>query len=457
MIIDTTTKRTLPSPTLAGCFVFALILMVDPISLFRTSSSSSSSSSFIPAMSNVFASAWSVEWIPLSRNINKVTPPRSGHVSFSVDDKIYVFGGYVEETAQKRYPSNDLWVLHGNVNEGDGTTGPGTGWKKVMEKSASSQEIPRQRLAAAAVTVSSDASPTPTKSDVGVLLGGWDSGQVGTGGEILKDIWTYGSSSGMSDTCDATEIWKESMVDLGEPTSRLCAVTLDDKTTVVVHNHRCLDDVMVLIFSDKDSVTLKKQPMTGRPPSARGLHVMTRLSGNNSNKIVLFGGAAQSGEMSNEVFVLDSQTWEWTPVEMIVDGTKADRHGPSPRASPCFVTLDDTTCLLFGGASVLEAGGLYGCNDTWLLELDFNTSAKGGKVTAKWTSVFEDDVNSGTSPPGRNAATMIPVSSQNASQLLSIEGTDIDDSSKYFLLHGGWFPFRKTYNEDFILKVSKNS
>mmetsp|Transcript_61399 Transcript_61399/g.150277 ORF Transcript_61399/g.150277 Transcript_61399/m.150277 type:complete len:458 (-) Transcript_61399:193-1566(-) len=457
MIIDTTTKRTLPSPTLAGCFVFALILVVGPMGLFRTSSSSSPPSSCIPTMSGVFASAWTVEWIPLSRNINKVTPPRSGHVSFSVDDKIYVFGGYVEETAQNRYPSNDLWVLQGSANEGDGTTGPGAGWMRVMEKSVSSLKIPRQRLAAAAVTVSSDPSPTTTKFNVGVLLGGWDSGEVGTGGDILNDIWTYGGSSGTSDTCDATRMWKESMVDLGPPTSRFCAVTLDDKTTVVIHNHRCIDDVMILDFSNKESVTLKKQPTTGRSPSARGLHAMTRLSGVNANKIILFGGAAQSGEMSNEVFVLDSQTWEWTPVEMIVDGTKADQHGPSPRASPCFVTLDDTTCLLFGGASVPEEGGLDGCNDTWLLELDFDTSEKGDKVTAKWTCVFEDDVNSDKSPPGRNAATMILVSPQTAFELLSKEDTDDNASSRYFLLHGGWFPFRKTYNEDFMLKVRKDT
>ena len=447
------------SPTLAGCLVFASILLVGPMSVFRTSSSSSSSSSSSTTIiSVVFASAWTAEWIPLSKNVNKVTPPRSGHVSFSVDDKIYVFGGYVEETSQNRYPSNDLWVLRGSTNEGDGTIGFGKGWMKVLEQSDPRKDIPRKRLAAAAVKVS-DPSRSPTTSEIGVLLGGWDSGKAGTGGEILNDIWTYMGSSGSSDTCDGTGIWEESNIDLGQPTSRLCAVTLDDKKTVVVHNHRCIDDVMVLDFSDKESVTLEKQLTNGRSPSPRGLHVMTRLSGENANKIVLFGGAAQSGAMSNEVFILDCEKWEWTPVEMIVDGTQADKHSPSPRASPCFVTLDDTTCLLFGGASVPEEGGLYGCNDTWLLEIDFN-SEKGDKVTAKWTCVFEDDVNSDKSPPGRNAATLIAVSPESASELLSSsrkEDTGSNGSSMYFLLHGGWFPFRKTYNEDFILRVKKET
>ena len=205
------------------------------------------------------------------------------------------------------------------------------------------------------------------------------------------------------------------------------------------------------------------------------------------NLIVLFGGAAQDGTMSNEVFVLDTVTWEWTTIECVDDSTNPSNI-PSPRASPCLVALDDTTCIVFGGASRIppsEGNGLHGCSDTWLLELvphavgdnEGTGSALNGKTSwkVKWTQLYpdakEDDndnsssVRQHVSPPGRNAATLTPIPFLRKGILLHGDDTndgddnvgddDDDTSTQYFLLSGGWYPFRTTYNDNFVLKVTK--
>ena len=72
-----------------------------------------------------------------------------------------------------------------------------------------------------------------------------------------------------------------------------------------------------------------KQPTSGAAPSPRGLHAAALAS---QHQLVVFGGAAQDGNMSNEVFLLDLNTWKWTQLEI----TNNSKEQPSPRASPCF-------------------------------------------------------------------------------------------------------------------------
>ncbi len=374
-------------------------------------------------LSAPMVSAWTAKWIDLGLDVeSSINPPRSGHVAFGLDDKIYLFGGYAEDRdTAERYPTNDLWSFQ-----------PGDPQKWTLEKQASSAE-PQPRLASTAITCQLDKETT-----AGLVLGGWDSKEAGTGGVILKDIqaFTTGGDSGM---------WNELPVDLEEPTSRLCALPLLEKESVLsskvlVHNHRCTDHVMLL---DLEASKLTKQPVSGRVPSARGLHCCVQLPG--TSKVVLFGGAAQSGTMSNEVFVLDTETWVWEDC----DTSGGDASSPSPRASPCFVALDDKTCILFGGASIPEEGGLHGCSDTWLLELEESKTMFGStKTKAKWKQLGED--NSAEAPPGRNAATLTPLSSS-----FGFDETE-DEGSQYFLLSGGWYPFRTTYGDNFVLKVTKN-
>jgi hypothetical protein len=355
-------------------------------------------------------SAWTAEWINLGNKIGSISPPRSGHVAFELNGSVYVFGGYAEESPENRYPTNDLWMYNPTKED--------SAWTKV--ECASSP--PQQRLASAAVTCQLDDT-----NQAGLVLGGWDSQEAGTGGVILQDLQVF--------TNGDNKVWKDLGIDLEQPTSRLCAVTLDNPSQVLVHNHRCIDHVMIL---DLESLKLNKQPTTGTAPSARGLHTCALLP--NCNKIVLFGGAAQDGNMSNEVFILDTKSWVWKKV-------KTEGVAPAPRASPCLVALDEMTCLVYGGASRTDQGGLHGCSDTWLLEF-VNTDPAGGSVEAKLTPLFEDE--SPLSPPGRNAASLTAISKP-------ISLKDDDRGAKYFLLSGGWYPFRTTYADNYVLKVSKTS
>jgi hypothetical protein len=331
-------------------------------------------------------------------------------VAFELNGSVYVFGGYAEESPENRYPTNDLWMYN--------PTNEDSAWTKVECSSSS----PQQRLASAAVTCQLDDT-----NQAGLVLGGWDSQEAGTGGVILQDLQVF--------TNGDNKVWKDLGIDLEQPTSRLCAVTLDNPSQVLVHNHRCIDHVMIL---DLESSKLNKQPTTGTAPTARGLHTCALLP--NCNKIVLFGGAAQDGNMSNEMFILDTKTWVWKKV-------KTEGVAPAPRASPCLVALDEMTCLVYGGASRTDQGGLHGCSDTWLLEF-VNTDPAGGSVEAKWTLLYEDE--SPLSPPGRNAASLTAISKP-------ISLKDDDRDTKYFLLSGGWYPFRTTYADNYVLKVSKTS
>ena len=203
-----------------------------------------------------------------------------------------------------------------------------------------------------------------------------------------------------------------------------------------------------MLLLDLETSKLSKQPVSGTAQSSRGLHICVHLPG--TSKIVLFGGAAQSGMMSNKIFVLNTITWIWE--ECYSHETEKNNNVmPSPRTSPCFVALDEKSCILFGGASVFDEGGLHGCSDTWLSELKNDGSST--TTTVKWTQLGQD--KSDQAPPGRNAATLTPLLSKS----LVIGGENDKNTnyeSQYFLLSGGWYPFRTTYGDNFVLKVTKN-
>jgi hypothetical protein len=59
---------------------------------------------------------------------------------------------------------------------------------------------------------------------------------------------------------------------------------------------------------------------------------------------------------------------------------------------------------------------------------------------------------------GRNAATLnaIDVSKLLPNGILrkKSESHPADEDCKYYLLSGGWYPFRKTYNDIFLLRIS---
>ncbi|GAX27618.1 hypothetical protein FisN_13Hh293 [Fistulifera solaris] len=317
------------------------------------------------------ALSWKAQWI--SREPSSRSPRRSGHVAFSLGNIPYIFGGYVEEEDTPRYATNDLWKWHNDQ------------WQFVEVQG----DIPRARLVATATVLNNKVH----------LLGGWDPGTPGTGGAILDTIHCYQDGA-----------WSTLPFTLPDgPTSRHVAVAWNDH--ILVHNHRCQDYVWLF-----DTHTFRKQNTTGPCPSSRGLHVATLL---NPKQILVFGGAAQSGILSDESFVLDTTTWTWTALQA---------KGPTARAGACLVRLDDQTALLYGGAEATDTG-LRPRGDVWLCHADQD----------RWEILLNDDKEH---PPPRNAATL---------SLL-----EEDSGTKTFVLTGGWHPFVKTYDDCFLLKLTKS-
>ena len=353
------------------------------------------------------------KWINLLKSntsLQKITPPRSGHVSFTTksekSNNVYTFGGYVEEEAINRYASNDLWTLSSN------------GWVEIDQYG----DVPNVRLASACAAMNNKA----------FLFGGWDPQKVGTGGVILDSIhefdmdannWTY--------KCDFPD----------GPTSRHVAISLPHKQQILIHNHRCIDHV--LLYDIKDNKVIK-QAISGDVPSSRGLHVACLLD---DQTIVLFGGAAQNGQMSNEVFILNIDTWAWDKIDLASDCS------PAPRASPCMCVVNEDTLILYGGAEYVSnndgSNMLYGHADTWSLCINKQNKS------AQWELLIPEDENNEI-PPGRNAATLSQTSKETILEMIQDDvDNEFDDDAFYYILHGGWKPFQKTFNDMFVLKVTK--
>ncbi|GKY91639.1 hypothetical protein MPSEU_000135800 [Mayamaea pseudoterrestris] len=233
-------------------------------------------------------------------------------------------------------------------------------------------------------------------NDKAFLFGGWDPQTEGTGGVILSDVYQL-------------DLKSHSWTKIGDfpdgPTSRHVAVAFGEK--VMIHNHRCVD--FVYIF-DPISQSIRKQPTTGPCPGSRGLHAAATV---NDSTVVVYGGAAKDGVMSKEVFALDTNTWKWKLMAEFPD---------TARAGSCLCRLSDSCSLLYGGAESSEFG-LKARGDVWIFDLDLN----------KWELVVAEDING--VPPPRNAASLVKIAENE------------------FLLTGGWSPFKKTWDDCFVLHV----
>ena len=325
------------------------------------------------------------EWIQI-KDAPLILPKRSGHVAFTTNDgRLLVFGGYIEEGDEKRRAvTNDLWEWKNQ------------GWTSVEQ----SGEIPGPRLVSAIGLV----------ADTPYLLGGWDPQDQGTGGVILDTVHKLDPN-----TNDWTLLKGVALP--GGPASRHVCLSLPNNL-LLFHTHRCTDHVYLF---DGDGFT--KQSTTGVAPSSRGLHSATMLSDTHA---LIFAGAAQDGNMSNECFVLDTNTWKWNRVE-IEKGSPI----PSPRASPCLCQYSNHCAIAFGGASRGPAG-LHPEGDVWALHLDASYQ------TGVWVLL------SSQGPPPRNAATM---------NLVSV----LENGTKEYLLQGGWAPFVETYSDCFILRINEKN
>lgn len=407
-----------------------------PVSAFATTSSSTAvvrpSASFLRMSKPIYAAEW-IDLLSLgSSPPGRIQPPRSGANTVSCGGKILTFAGYAEEivdsdSAVERDVVNDLWEFVPYQEENSEW-----GWKqRIADRSDEESPGPRLAFAMAGLPSSSNA----------FVLGGWDPQVPGTGGVILDDVSMLNSDSlTWSKSTDAPED-KLSTIP-GGPTSRHVAVALSDDT-ICLHNHRCVDHVLLLRTSsdERNKVRWDRQETSGEAPSSRGLHCAASISSSSDGtNMCIFGGAAQNGFMSNEAFVLDTTTWKWTKID-------CGEIAPSPRAGACLCSLDGNSVLLFGGAMPTE-GGLLGLNDVWVLHVDDLKTGKG-----RWECLIEHQSvgsdGSSAFPPGRNAATLTEIDARKM-----LPGGTFAESDKCYLLQGGWAPFRKTYNDVFVLRIA---
>ena len=335
--------------------------------------------------------AYKAEWICVEPK-QVISPRRSGAVAIlpPLEEPTMpplVFGGYAEEDTTdssgpkyRRYAVNDLWQWRNEQ------------WNIISPIKGDS---PAARLVGAAACLGNSA----------YLVGGW-SPEAESPSEVFLDT--------VHQLDLKTFTWKLLPTKLPDgPSSRHIAVALST-TEILIHNHRCVDYVYLF-----DGQEFTKQPTKGSCPSPRGLHCACRVS---EDCVIVFGGAAQDGTMSNEVFSLNTRTWKWQQL-------KTTNHGPSPRAAACLCTVDSSHVLLYGGAESVE-GGLKPHGDTWLLDLERLT----------WTCLISSD--DGSAPPPRNAATLFPLKK-------SEQGND-------FLMTGGWAPFVETWDDCHVLRISKS-
>ena len=483
-----------------------------------TYSSSSSSSSSSPTTTTTTTT------LP-----GRMYPPRSGGVSFAAtpdNSRLFAFGGYAEvaadgampgpsSTMPKRYVVNDMWQFlppphTATSDESSSEEEEEWGWTKLDDDGGG--YVPPSRLATALAVLPNNDDDEASGGGGGsraVLLGGWDPQTPGTGGIILDDVsildmnsmeWHRcvddapgedGISDGDGDGDDDGDDNGGFLAIPGGPTSRHVAVHLSiPRTTttgggggdaredvVCLHNHRCDDHVLVLSTtttggdggdpSPSRAARWDRMATTGDAPPSLGLHCAASVR--SSTAMVVFGGAAKDGGMSNEAHVLDAASWTWTKLDTAAAATDDDDGNenaniPAPRAGACLCPLDDDSVLLFGGATPGEGGGLVGLNDVWVLTVDDLESGKGvWRCLIPHRDIDDDDDadDGGTTlpcPPGRNAATLnaIDVSKLLPNGILrkKSESHPADEDCKYYLLSGGWYPFRKTYNDIFLLSIS---
>jgi hypothetical protein len=106
---------------------------------------------------------------------------------------------------------------------------------------------------------------------------------------------------------------------------------------------------------------------------------------------------------------------------------------------------------LFGGAKTSETG-LVGLNDVWALNINAQ------KGTGSWKCLINTDFDENgvgrNCPPGRNGATLTRVNALSLFPEALLKPSNNNNVHRYFLLQGGWNPFRTTYNDAFVLCVS---
>jgi hypothetical protein len=360
-------------------------------------------------------------WKTLATSPPRGFLPRSGGTALPLPtaDGFVLVGGYTEEAGPAaapplRAPTAEAWTVR-------------LGGEVTRLSTATGRPAPPPRLAAAGATVGGTAW----------LIGGWDPGDKGDGGEILGDVWSLDLASSAWTPHPAAA--------LAAPASRHAAAPLPDGR-VIIHTHRCGETVLCLDVADPGKPKMSEMACAPDPvagfPSSRGLASLVALppqqgSSDTTTTLLLFGGAPRRGGMDNDLWRLTvgrrggRVAGQWARVGPAVtpSGGPPPPAWPPPRCSHVAAGLPGGM-LVWSGSFYAEGGGLVARDDgPWWWD----------EASGAWSELPAGS-GSDAPPAPRNAA---------AAAAVVEKGT----GRRGVLVQGGWDPFRVTYGDTAVLWV----
>jgi hypothetical protein len=333
--------------------------------------------------------------MPLESSAPPSLPKVSGHACCDMGDgqRLLLFGGLQSD----RTATNDIWIFDRRK--------PSVPWTKVVAESVGEKEDngPGPRMYAVAARL----------EDCIFVVGGWDPEAKGSGGSFKDEVLSIDTK---------TMKWTQHAPLPCGPVSRHTACTLG--STIVIHTYKEGDDGVIVLFQDGTS---HKQATTGEAPTGVSMCAAAPLG---DSKMLVYGGSTQSQALSEFAYLLDTDTWKWTRLE------SRGEQLPTSRASSSMAAMDDSTCLVFGGAGISKEGyqggsGLIGLDETWKIQVV-------GDKYADWTRLYTD------------SGDMVPRARCAASLNLLGPG----ERAQTFLLTGGWDPATaETFHEPWTIEL----
>ncbi|KAK9822770.1 hypothetical protein WJX74_006897 [Apatococcus lobatus] len=187
---------------------------------------------------------------------------------------------------------------------------------------------------------------------------------------------------------------------------------------VFLHTYWSTDSILVLDVAEPAKPLLATTPVKPDPqsgsPSSRGLHSLTAVGG----VLYLYGGAPQKGPMVGDLWALNTSSMQWN---LLHPEPAANGWTPHPRCSHGAAALDGRIYFLAGSYYKDDGSGLQPTSELFAYNVSSN----------QWELFQAND-----------SASNQPFKARNA-HIFSTCGSDL-------LAHGGWDPFKRTYNDTFV-------
>jgi hypothetical protein len=316
-------------------------------------------------------------WIQLTPSAPQPTVRIAVAVAYNTDsNRLILFGGYPYHATGDQRPQNDLWILSGANGIGSAS------WSQAIPSFAGGSPSPRYSYSA----TYDQATNRMT------MYGGSD------GLNVFDDLWILRNADGTS----GVPTWQQIFPSGAPPQRNHHRAVYDAASNRMIvfggfstHNCPCavLNDVWVLTNAngaEATTPTWTQLTPVGAFPAPRSDFVLAYDP--NSNRLILFGGAATSslGVLLNDVWVLtnangigDTPAWlQITPLGPLLSRAYA-YWGYDPEGN---------RLVVFGGLAQLTPQ-YPSSNDTWAL-----THANGIGGSMQWQQLSASE----TGPIGRN-------------------------------------------------------